>query len=228
MTMTSFRNVYVVVAPSGTGKTTLNNKMLEEYPEQIEMSVSYTTRDKRTKEINGIDYNFINKEEFERLVQHGDMLEWATVHGNLYGTPIQEINRISQIGKKILLEIDFQGWKQARRVIKDAVAVFIMPPSLEEMWRRLEFRGTDSLEVRWKRLQSARLEFEAAADYEYFLVNDSIENTYKELVDIIIHGRSPRLSKNEALQKAQKYIYELDHADWIHEIETQLKQRSLS
>lgn len=223
--MSSFRNVFVVVAPSGTGKTTLNNKILDDFPDQIEMSVSYTTRDKRAREVDGIDYNFVSKDQFEKLVKQGDMLEWANVHGNLYGTPIQEINRIRETGKKIILEIDYQGWKQARQLIKDAVAIFVMPPSLEEMWRRLESRGTDTLEVRWKRLQSARREFEAADDYEYFVVNDSLENSYKELVGLMFYGRCPRLSKQEALEKTKKYLHDLDHAGWVKDIEKQINRR---
>ncbi len=220
--MTQFRNVYVVVAPSGTGKTTLNNRLLSDYPEHIEMSVSCTTRKIRPGETEGVNYHFVTKERFENLVSSHEMLEWANVHGNLYGTAIQEINRISLTGKKILLEIDYQGWKQAKKIISDAVAVFILPPSLEEMWRRLESRGTDSLQVRWKRLQSAKKEFESSNDYEFFIVNETIESAYNALSDLIIHGKSPPLSKDAALEMTRKFLFEFENAAWIKDIEKQV------
>jgi guanylate kinase len=222
--MTSFRNVYVVVAPSGTGKTTLNNKLLGEFPDLIEMSVSCTTRKIRPTEKEGVDYHFINKEKFEHQIAMHEMLEWANVHGNMYGTAIQEINRISLTGKKILLEIDYQGWKQAKKIIRDAVAVFILPPSLEEMWRRLESRGTDSLQVRWKRLQSAKKEFESSHDYEFFIVNESIESAYKDLTNLIIYGKNPPLTKQEALGMTQRFLFEFENASWIKDIEKQVEE----
>jgi guanylate kinase len=224
--MTSFRNVYVVVAPSGVGKTTLNSKLLSDYHDLIEISVSYTSRARRPNEVDGSDCHFVTKERFEALVSNHEMLEWATVHGNLYGTPREEINRISKTGKKILLEIDYQGWKQAKNIIADSTSIFILPPSLEEMWHRLESRGTDSLEVRWKRLQSARREFESANDYSYFIINDELDRSYSALSNLIIFGKEPPLLKVDALKVVQKFLNEFDHAKWIKDIELKVKSGS--
>jgi guanylate kinase len=224
--MTNFRNVYVVVAPSGVGKTTLNNKLLADFPNQIEISVSYTSRSRRPNEVDGSDYHFVTKERFEELVKNHEMLEWAIVHGNLYGTPREEINRISRTGKKILLEIDYQGWKQAKNIISDSTSIFILPPSLEEMWQRLESRGTDSLEVRWKRLQSARKEFESANDYSYFIINDHLEQSYLALSNLIIYGIEPPILKTDAMKLVNQFLHEFEHAKWIKEIEQKVKSGS--
>lgn len=210
--------VFAVVAPSGAGKTTLNDRLTKELPDQIEMSVSYTTRPKRIGEVDGDHYHFVTREEFIAFVEHDKMLEWAQVHGNFYGTPTIEIERISKLNKKTLLEIDVQGWTSAKKLIPRAKSIFIMPPTVEAMWERLESRGTDDLQVRLIRLESAKKEFEMAKTCDYFIINDDLESAYQELKAIIISGKSPKLDKESALLKTKELLDAISNAEWLKKL----------
>lgn len=213
--MKNFEDVYVVIAPSGTGKTTLNRKLIKENPDDIEMSISYTTRPIRQGEVNGEHYHFVTTEKFKELVHQGQMLEWAEVHKNYYGTPITEIERIRSHGKKTLLEIDLQGWFKAREILPGAQSIFIMPPSMEVMWERLEKRGTDNLVVRLIRLNSAKAELLGAETCDHFIINDQIDVAYNELKDCIISSIVPKLKKESAIEIVNKFLAKINDEQWL-------------
>jgi len=176
--------IYIVVAPSGAGKTSLVAALLEAEP-SVGLSVSYTTRPARANEVDGRHYHFVSGAEFEAMIANGDFLEYAEVYGNYYGTSSGWIRSRLAEGKDILLEIDWQGARQVRRAFPEAVGVFIVPPSIEELERRLRGRATDSDEVIARRLASARAEIEMVSEYEYIVVNDNFERARFDLVSIV-------------------------------------------
>ena len=204
----------VVSAPSGTGKTTLCHMLLKEF-ENMEFSVSYTTRPPRKGEVNGKDYFFVSKEEFERMVEEGDFLEWANVYGNLYGTSKSQVLRALNEGKDILLDIDVQGALQVKKNLPEAVLIFIMPPSFDELERRLRHRGTDSEEVIKRRLETAKEEIKKAVYYDYIVVNDVLEVAFDKLKSIVtaekcrtdrLKGQMDKLIKDEEMLKLLKEV----------------------
>ncbi len=174
----------VISAPSGTGKTTLCHMLLKAFPD-MEFSVSYTTRKPRPGEVSGRDYFFVDRETFERMVEEGDFLEWAEVYGNLYGTSKSQVTKALEAGKDILLDIDTQGALQVKKNFPEAVLIFILPPSLIELERRLRSRGTDNEETIEKRLRIARDEIKKALYYDYLVVNDVLEVAFDKLRSII-------------------------------------------
>ena len=192
----------VISAPSGTGKTTLTRMLLEEFP-HMEFSVSFTTRPPRPGEVNGKDYWFVSKEEFLKRIEEGDFLEWAEVYGNLYGTSKSQVLKALNEGKDVLLDIDPQGALQVKENFPDAVLIFILPPSLKELERRLRKRGTDSEEVIEKRLKIAREEIRRAPLYDYIVVNDSLEVAYGRLKSIIT---AEKFRSSRFLENAPFYI----------------------
>ena len=175
----------VISAPSGTGKTTLTHMLLKEFPD-MEFSVSYTTRKPRTGEVNGKDYFFVDRETFEKMIEEGDFLEWAEVYGNLYGTSKSQVLKALNEGKDVLLDIDTQGALQVKKNFPEAVLIFILPPSLKELERRLRNRGTDDEETIERRLKTARVEIERAPLYDYIVVNDVLEKAYENLKSIVV------------------------------------------
>ena len=181
--------IFVVVAPSGAGKTSLVAALLEAEP-SVGLSVSYTTRPAREGEVEGKHYHFIGREQFDVMVVRGDFLEYAEVYGNYYGTSSGWIRSRLAEGRDILLEIDWQGARQVRQAFPDAVGIFIVPPSIEELERRLRGRATDSSEVIARRLASARMEIGMISEYDYMVVNDNFERARLDLVSIV---RSQRL-----------------------------------
>ncbi|MBM4251269.1 MAG: guanylate kinase [Deltaproteobacteria bacterium] len=215
--------VFVVSAPSGTGKTTLNRRLVKEHPE-VELSVSYTTRAKRQGEIEGVHYHFVTREYFQGLIDRGEMLEYAEVFGTLYGTPKDELRRLAQAGKKALLEIDVQGWKQAKGLLPGAVSIFILPPSVETLWQRLEGRGTEPLAVRWRRLMAAKAEIESGGNYDHFIVNHSLEGAYSELQGIIINGEKSKMSAANGAALCQDLLREFATAPWIDALRAELSK----
>ena len=142
-------------APSGAGKTTLCQKLLEEMPD-MKMSVSYTTRQPRAGEVDGVHYSFIEKERFQTMIADAAFVEWAEVHGNYYGTSRQRVEEICAAGKDVVLDIDVQGARQIRQVFPDSVHIFVLPPSQEVLRQRLEGRMSDAPDVIARRLQKAR------------------------------------------------------------------------
>jgi len=215
------KRVAVVSAPSGTGKTTLNRMLTKSHPDKVEISVSLTTRKVRTGEQHGLDYFFVNESEFRANVDHGRMLEWANVHGNLYGTSLDEVHAIQGRGHQAILEIDVQGWEQARQKLASTVSVFLLPPSMQDLWNRLKGRGTDSFETRLKRFKNARSEIAAAKHYDFFVINRDLHEAYQELEQILIFGKSGVVSTAKGLSLCQKLLDEFPDQD----LERQLRKQ---
>ncbi len=181
--------LFVISAPSGSGKTTLVSKLLASFSD-LRFSVSYTTRAPRGAERDGIDYHFVTREEFQEKIRRGEFLEWAEVHGNLYGTSKPETERIRSEGHDILLDVDVQGAEQVRKRDSEAVTMFVMPPSFRVLEERLRGRKQDSPEVIEGRLAGARREIDRYRDYHYVLVNDDIEETAALLKAIVLAERA--------------------------------------
>jgi guanylate kinase len=180
--------LYVVSAPSGAGKTSLCNELIDIFPD-LRHSVSYTTRAPRRGEINGINYFFVSGEEFQRMASAGEFAEWAKVHGNLYGTAFRTIEEFRDAGINVILDIDCQGAKQLKNRYPDAISIFILPPDLDELRRRLENRNSDSAEVIEGRMIMALHEIEESAWYDYIVVNDVFTDALEKLKSIIIAGK---------------------------------------
>lgn len=189
----------VVSGPSGVGKGTVTDALLKEKDDLI-FSISATTRDKRVGEVDGEDYFFLSKDEFEGKVEDGKFLEHARVHGNLYGTPKDFVLDSIDQGKIIVLEIDVQGALQVKANYPNGVFVFLLPPSLEELERRLTHRGTESDEQIAIRLKNARAELSKFNEYQYAVVNDKVENAV-ESIESIIDAEKLRIMSGDSLDK---------------------------
>ena len=178
----------IVTAPSGAGKSSLVKVLLERDP-AIRLSVSYTTRPPRTGEVDGVHYHFVGREDFQARLDRGEFLESAEVYGNYYGTSQPWIEAEMAGGRDILLEIDWQGAAQVRRLMPEARSIFILPPSIAELRRRLEGRGTDSAEVIARRMAAAREDISHALAFDYLVVNDRFEEALADLLAITRAGR---------------------------------------
>jgi guanylate kinase len=176
--------VFVITGPSGVGKGSLISRLREAVPE-IELSVSATTRAPREGEVDGVDYHFLQPEEFERRVEAGDFLEHARYSGNRYGTLRSEVERRIQNGHPVVLEIEVQGARQVRTTMPEAVQVFIAPPRLESLRQRLESRGTDGSESIEARLEVAEQEMKARGEFPHEVVNDDLDRAADELRAIV-------------------------------------------
>ena len=183
-------HLFIVSAPSGAGKTTLCQAVLDRF-QDILYSVSYTTRKPRINEKMGVDYHFITKEEFIKGIENGKWAEWAQVHGNFYGTSVEFINKGLSTGRDILVDIDVQGTMQILKKYAGAVTFFIMPPSLEVLKKRLESRGTEDADSIAKRIQTGKEEMVQKSVYLHVIVNDSLSEAISELVSIIENYRIP-------------------------------------
>jgi len=196
---TSGGNLFAVVAPSGAGKTSLVAELLRREP-RIRLSISYTTRKPREGEAHGREYHFVSREVFERMVASGDFLEHANVYGNYYGTSKRWIEDELAAGEDVLLEIDWQGARQVRRLFEHMVGIFILPPSIAELARRLEARGKDAPEAIARRMASAREEVSHVLEFEYIIVNEAFETAVMDLQAVV---RAARLSRaRQALRLA--------------------------
>lgn len=182
----------VLSSPSGAGKTTLTKLLRDEEP-SLTLSISVTTRPRRPSEVHGVHYYFITPDEFKELRDRGDLLEWAEVHGNFYGSPRKEIEKALTSGNDILFDIDYQGAMQVRKTAPDdVVSIFILPPSIPELRRRLERRAEDSATVIQQRLKNAKNEIDRWRDYDYVLVNDDLQATFAKIRAILVAERLKR------------------------------------
>lgn len=183
--------ILVITAPSGSGKTTIYRKLLEERND-LTFSVSCTTRKKRAGEIEGVDYYFIDRDEFGKRMEKGTFVEWAEVHGERYGTEKAELDRCRRSGKVCILDLDVQGALNIMKLYPEAVTIFIEPPSLKVLRQRLEARGTESMGDIEMRLADAEKELEYRCYFHYIVVNDRVENAVGKLHDIIDYELNKR------------------------------------
>jgi guanylate kinase len=181
-------NVFMVVAPSGAGKSSLVRALLDR-DSSIVLSISCTTRAPRPGEADGREYRFVTREAFAAMRQQNELLEWAEVHGNFYGTPRDRIDAATQAGHDVLLEIDWQGARQVKQRFPGAIAVFILPPSIEDLSKRLHARGQDGPDVIARRLLAAGGEIAHAPECEYVIINQEFSAALTELTQIVAATR---------------------------------------
>jgi guanylate kinase len=181
-------HLFIVSAPSGAGKTTLVERLVEQMP-QLRMSRSYTSRAARPGETDGVDYNFVSRARFEEMIAAGDFLEWADVFGNLYGTCASETERLLADGSDVVLVIDVQGARQVRALRPGATTIFVMPPSFAILERRLRGRSKDSEAAILRRLQVAREEVASFAEYDFIVINDELTAAVDRLRSIVLAER---------------------------------------
>ena len=207
--MTSTGKLFVFAAPSGAGKTTLVHAIVTKHPE-LRFSISYTTRKPRINEANEVDYLFVTKEEFMRLRDEGEMLEYAEVFDNYYATSRSQVERHLAENRSVVLEIDWQGARQVRESMPDCVTVFIMPPSMRELERRLRDRRTDSSEVIERRLRDARSDMSHWKEFDHVIINDDLGKAVADL-EAVLEGRGEATStKNRTLRRAVARIIRED------------------
>lgn len=192
-------NLIIISSPSGGGKGTLIKEILTSVPD-IGYSVSYTTRERRKDEENGRHYFFVSREKFNELIQSGELLEYAEVHGNLYGTSMTQVNSETELGRDIILEIDVQGAENVRKKVPGAVSIFILPPSFEILNERLTARETEKQEDLALRLQNSRDEVSRFNEFEYIVLNDSVERASGDLHAIILAERLRRDRQTDSIR----------------------------
>jgi len=183
--------LFIVSAPSGAGKTTLVERLVEQLP-GLQMSRSYTSRAARSGETDGVDYNFVSRERFEEMIAAGEFLEWADVFGNLYGTRAADTQTMLDAGHDVVLVIDVQGARQVRGLGREMSTIFVMPPSQEVLEQRLRGRSKDSEEAIRRRLEVARDEVAAFQEYDYIVLNDELTAAVDRLRAIVLAERSTR------------------------------------
>ncbi|MCB5191037.1 guanylate kinase [Methylobacillus arboreus] len=198
-------NLFIITAPSGAGKTSLVRALLDG-DEHLKLSVSHTTRQPRPGEEEGVHYHFVAESRFIELLNHGDFLESAQVHGAYYGTSQSTVNAVLAQGLDLILEIDWQGAQQVRRQYPEAISIFILPPSMEALEQRLNNRAQDSAEVIARRLAAARDEMRHVAEFDYVTINDRFEHALEDLRAII---RSQRLRREKQLVRHQHTVQNL-------------------
>ena len=185
--------VLILSSPSGAGKTTLTRALVADRELALTMSVSVTTRARRGSEIDARDYEFIDIERFEALREHGDLLEWAEVHGNFYGTPRRPVERALDAGTDMIFDIDYQGTREVKAKLgDDAVTVFILPPSMAELRSRLVRRAEDTADTINRRLANSLVEIERWVEYDYVVVNDDLNRSFEGLRSILAAERLRR------------------------------------
>ncbi len=200
--------VFIISAPSGTGKTTLVKEVIQQLP-GLQFSVSFTTRLPRPNEKEGEDYHFVSHAVFQRMVEKNEFLEWAEVLGNRYGTPRPDLKKLESEGIDLILDVDTQGAKKAMKEIEQPLLIYFLPPSLKVLRERLLNRGVDSLEMVKFRLSNARRDIEEAHWYHYVIVNDRIGDAIEKLKSIIISERCRR-NKNLLIEENKRQWEEKD------------------
>lgn len=198
-------NLFIISAPSGAGKTSLVQSLLSHDP-HIDLSISYTTRDPRSGEQNGKDYHFVSREIFLGMAKRGEFLESAEVYGNLYGTSQTWISQEIAKGRDILLEIDWQGAAQVRKLFPDCISIFILPPSIVALEQRLKGRGKDSDEVIAKRMAAAREDVSHVTEFNYVIINNNLGDALQEFAAVVL---SARLRCGKQLSRHQDLINQL-------------------
>ena len=193
--------VLILSSPSGAGKTTLTRMLLQNRELDLTLSISVTTRPRRSSEVDGIHYRFINQRQFDAMRDAGELLEWAEVHGNCYGTPRAPVEEILSQGRDALFDIDYQGAQQVReKMSADTVTVFILPPSMRELRARLERRAEDAREVIERRLDNARKEIARWTQYDYVLVNGDLQMAFDDLLAILRAERQRRARRTKSIE----------------------------
>ncbi len=201
--------VLVLSGPSGGGKTSVCNVLVQRRTD-VEFSISATTRAPRVGEVDGAQYHFVSTDRFQEMVRNGDLLEWAEVHGECYGTPRLNLSRSLESGRTLLLDIDVQGARHVRRNVEDAVLVFLLPPSAERLLERLHGRGSEDALTLQRRMQSALSELEAVDEFDYAVVNDDLTTTVDVVESILVaEGASVRRMGSSVLDKAAELAAEL-------------------
>lgn len=193
----------VLSGPSGVGKGTVRDALFEMEGHDLVYSVSMTTRSPRAGEVDGRDYFFVTREEFEANIRAGKMLEYAEFVDNYYGTPLDNVMNNLSAGREVVLEIEVQGAEQVRKKMPDAVFIFIAPPSLDALYKRLRARGTEPEEVIQQRIEKAKREINLAYKYDYIVVNDTVENAADKILAII---RSEHASVKRVLKQYKKML----------------------
>ena len=178
--------ILILSSPSGAGKTTLTRMMLQDKSLDLTLSISVTTRARRSSEVDGVHYQFLSRSDYDRMKSSGDLLESAEVHGNGYGTPRRPVEAVLSQGRDMLFDIDWQGARQVRTALgDDVVSIFVLPPSMKELRMRLERRAEDSADTIDARLAAARKEIERWRLYDYVIVNDDLQRAYRQVVAIV-------------------------------------------
>jgi guanylate kinase len=195
-------DLYIVSSPSGAGKTTLIRRVLEDprIGPTLHFSVSHTTRAPRPGERDGVEYHFVDEAAFRAIEARGGFLEWAVVHGNLYGTSRAEVEPRLEKGLDVLLDIDVQGARQVRSHVPDAVKVIVFPPSREVLEQRLKTRASDAPDAVLRRLAAARKEMEEWGEFDYAIINEDLEAAVDELRSILVARRAGRSRRRERLE----------------------------
>ena len=193
--------LFVIAAPSGAGKTTIVGKLVARNPD-LRFSISYTTRERRNTEVDGADYLFVDVAEFTNLRERGELLEHAEVFDNLYATSRSQVEQHLENGHSVILEIDWQGARQVRESMPACVTIFVMPPSLQELERRLRDRRTDSAEVIERRLRDALGDMSHWDEFDHIIINDDLEQAVADLNDVILGRGHLSAATNDSLRDA--------------------------
>lgn len=210
----------VLAAPSGTGKTTLAHRLVGQSKDYV-FSVSATTRGPRKGEVDGVDYHFVDRAGFEAMIAAGELVEWAEVHGRLYGTPLAELERAAARGHHVVLDIDVQGARQIKQKMPETKLIFLLPPDVETLMGRLTGRGTEAPASVARRLHSALEELQVVEEFDYVVVNDDLDRcleTIRGIVSgkVVLGGSGAALESARALRREIGRILEEDYSEYTN------------